>query len=209
LAPHGPHALARSASARLKSARTRLPLWSAPFCDQALLTRRWQNAVTLPLGLLPIAVLLASQGLPEPAGFSSFPAAVVLAAGWLLRCRLLVAVLGVAWAIEVVYAGLGELAPFQVAARLVAFGAIALTCRLGLHGLTYPHQARHHDMSTMLLASHAMGGSLDLRRVASEAVRAAARTVARPGRAGGRPAALLCVAQDSVTLIAAFDEACV
>src|SRR6266704_522078 len=60
-----------------------------------------QNAVTLPLGLLPIAVLLVSQGLPEPAAFSSFPAAVVLAAGWLLRCRLLMAVLGVAWATQV------------------------------------------------------------------------------------------------------------
>jgi signal transduction histidine kinase len=205
LARHGPRSFARAAFGWLRSARTWPPLWSAPFRDQALLGRWRQHVVAPSLGLLPIAVLLASQGLPRPGGYSSFPAVVVLAAGWLLRCRLLMAVLGIAWATQVAYAALGELASYQVAARVVAFGAIALTCRLALHGLTYLRQARHHDMSTMLLASQAMGGSFDLGRVAAEAVRAAARTVARPGRAGGRPAVLLCVADEAVTLVAACD----
>jgi signal transduction histidine kinase len=205
LAPHGPPTPARAASAWLSSGRTWLSLWSAPFCDQALLERRRQNAVALALGLFPFVVLLAGQGLREPSTFSSLPGAVVLAAGWLLRCRLLMAVLAIAWATQVAYAELGELLPVQVAARVVVFGLIAVTCRLGLHGLTYVRLARQHDMSTMLLASHAMGGSLDLARVGTEAVRVAARTLAWPGRAGVRPAALLRVTGEGTTLVAACD----
>jgi signal transduction histidine kinase len=207
LAPLGPPSLRRVASAWLTAARSRLLLWSALSCDQALLDRRRQEVVAVPLALLPVAVLLASQRLPEPMLFSSFPAGVAIAAGWLLRCRLLAVVLGTAAASEVAYAVPGELSPVMATARLVAIAVIALTCRLALHGLTYLRLARHHDMNTMLLASRALGGTADLGRVATEAVRAAARTVARPWRDGGRPAALLTIAGEAVTLVAACDEA--
>ncbi|HEY4025099.1 MAG TPA: HAMP domain-containing sensor histidine kinase [Candidatus Dormibacteraeota bacterium] len=77
--------------------------------------------------------------------------------------------------------------------------------RLGVLGWTHMRDGRDHDMSTLLLASHAMGASVELERVAAEAVRAAAGTVSRPGSADGRPAALLRVREAAVTLICACD----
>jgi signal transduction histidine kinase len=183
----------------------RVPAWFTPFCDQALLARRQQHVCGPLLGALPLLALALDQRLPGRASLSGLAILAVLAAGWTLRCWLLLPVLAAACASQVVYAALGELEPVTLAIRLATLFSVAAVSRLGVLGWTHVRDARHHEMTTLLHVSHAMATSADLERVVAEAVRAAARTVSRPGLAGGRPAALLRVGDGAVTVAGACD----
>jgi signal transduction histidine kinase len=200
-----PFPSSRAARGWLAALRASIPPWLTPFCERALPARRAQQASALLLGVLPVVVLALDQRLPPYANLDGLAVLVVLVAGGLLRCSLLIPVLAVAWASEVAHAAMGEHDPPVMVLRLAVLASVAGIGRLGVLGFTHMRDARHHDISTLLLASHAMGSSEDLERVATEAVRAAARTVARPGLAGGRPAALLQVSEGAVALACACD----
>jgi len=185
----------------------RVPTWFTPFSDEGLPARRWRHVCALLLGLLPLLALALDQRPADRAGLSGLAILAVLAAGWTLRTSLLLPVLGIACASQAVYAVLGEMETVELAIRVVTLVAAAAAGRLAALGWAHLRDARQHEMNTLLRVSHAMATSVDLERVVAEAVRAAARTVSRPGQAGGRPAALLRVADGEVAVAGACDAA--
>jgi len=159
--------------------------------------------------LAGLAALTLGVDVVAPDRFGAWALVVipVLAASWTLGMRGLVAVLAVVLGVEVAGVVLGRLDPLEVGGRLVTVGLVTAVVRWAASSAIGTRRAREHDLDALLRSADLLGRSLDQRRVAEEAVRAAAGTLATSGRGRVRAAVLVRVAGDGVTVLAADGEA--
>jgi signal transduction histidine kinase len=187
---------------RLRSAAVRRLV---AFCEQTFVGARTELVCGPTLALAALGILLARHRLTTVVDVGSLMFLPVLAGGWVLRCRMLAVVLLTAVGAETVTVWLREATSAEAALRSCMLVIVAAASRLGAFGWEGRRATRQHEVSALLQASHAMGGSLDLASVGAEAVRAASGTVSRPELRGGRPGALVQVCRNRVVPVAACD----
>jgi signal transduction histidine kinase len=172
---------------------------------QALVGTRAERPWALLWALLVVLIVASDFLLPRPMSTGALIVLPVLAASWMLGCRLFLAVLVLAVSSQVASALLGDVHPVVAAARTMSIAVVALVGRVAGLGWAEMRRAQQDEVVSLLRGSRLLGRSLDEEGVAAEAVRVACGTVAKSSGAGRR-AVLLRVADRRVSVVAGCDE---